>query len=276
MIRVTDQLRIERDEHVLVLTLNRPERRNAITHEMVGAWTEALIAARTDPEVRVVVVTGAGSAFCSGADFAMMRDRANGNGAEPAASPHPAQEESNDLGSFVHRVAIAMDDLDKPVIAAVNGPAVGAGLGMALMTDLRFMADTAKVAEGYINVGIFPGDGDTFYLPRLIGTSRALMMFWTGDFVDAQECLSLGLADRVFPAADLMERTMEFAHRLTTRPQLAIRSVKRATYASPHMNLRDSLAMIGSYSRIVSQSPERLKAFEQFMASRAAKTEVGS
>jgi enoyl-CoA hydratase/carnithine racemase len=160
-----------------------------------------------------------------------------------------------------------MDDLDKPVIAAINGAAVGAGLGMSLMCDIRYMADTARVAEGYINVGIFPGDGDTFYLPRLIGTGRALEMFWTGDFWSSQECLEWGIVNRVFPADELMERTMAFADRLTTRSQAAIRAVKRATYASQHMNLRDSLGMINSFSALANSSPERRQAFESFMGS---------
>jgi enoyl-CoA hydratase/carnithine racemase len=269
---VTDQLRVEHDGPVLVLTLNRPEKRNAITHEMVRAWTDALIEARTDPQVRVVVVTGADPAFCSGADFSMMRNqraaaRQGGNGTPAdAAADAAGGDDQGEAGSFVHRVAIAMDDLDKPVIAAVNGPAVGAGLGMALMADLRFMSDTARVAEGYINVGIFPGDGDTYYLPRLIGTSRALMMFWTGDFVDAAQCLSMGIADKVIQHDLLMTQTMEFAQRLATRPQAAIRAVKRATYASLQMNLRDSLGMIGAYSRLVGASPDRRKTFEEFIS----------
>jgi len=251
----TDQLKVELQGSVLVLTLNRPEKKNAITHEMVAAWAEQLVKARTDDAVRVIVVTGSGDAFCSGADFSMMR-----------ANRQHQPEQPRGLESFVHRIAVALEDLDKPVLAAINGPAVGAGLGMALMTDIRFMADTARVAEGYINVGIFPGDGDTYYLPRLIGTARALEMFWTGDFWSAQECLDWGVVNRVFPAAELMERTMAFAQRLTTRPQAAIRTVKRATYAARNMNLRDSLGMIASYSQMVSSSPDRREAFEAFVA----------
>lgn len=249
----------ELQDHVLVLTLNRPERRNALSLEMCAIWTEQIRRARKDEAVRAVVVTGAGESFCSGADFTMIgekRERPTGH---------------TPFDHFAHEVAIALDELDKPVIAAVNGAAVGAGLAMALMPDLRFLSDRAKLSEGYINVGLFPGDGDTYYLPRLVGASRALMMMWTGDFFDAQECLSMGLADRIFPHDELMPRTLEFAHRLTTRSQIAVRSVKRAVYANAYMSLRDSLGMIAAFGEVAGKSPEQRVAFEQYMKERAAR-----
>lgn len=264
---MTDQLHVELEGGTLLLKLNRPEKMNALTPEMVIAWTDALVRARTDSAVRVVVVTGEGRAFCAGGDLGRMATGANTSAPEKASGT--AEAAADELENFVFRVAVAMDDLDKPVIAAVNGPAVGAGLGMALMADLRFLSDRARVSEGYINVGLFPGDGDTYFLPRVVGTSRALMMFWTGDFVSADECLSIGLADRVIPHDELMAETMAFAERLATRSQVALRAVKRATYASSNMNLRDSLGMIRGYCKIVNNSPERQEAYEAFMASRS-------
>jgi enoyl-CoA hydratase/carnithine racemase len=248
----------ELHDHVLILTLNRPERRNALSVEMIDQWTDALTVARTDSQVHVVVVTGAGDTFCAGGDFAMMRGEDR--------DVHP---DVNALQSFVLRVAIVMEELDKPVIAAVNGAAVGAGLGMALMADLRFFSDRARVSEGYINVGLFPGDGDTYFLPRIVGTSRALMMFWTGDFVLPDEALAMGLANNVFPHDVLIAETMNFANRLAARPQLAIRSVKRATYAAERATLHDSIGLIGALSRAVVQSPDRQIELDKFLADRA-------
>jgi enoyl-CoA hydratase/carnithine racemase len=257
---VTDDLVSELRSHTLLLTLNRPAKLNAITRDMVAAWADALERARVDRGVRVVVVTGAGRAFCAGADLSMMPQT------DDAGEVHGDDE----MQHFAHRVAVAMDDLDKPVIAAVNGAAVGAGLGMALMADLRFLSDQARVCEGYINVGVFPGDADTYYLPRIVGTSKALELLWTGDFVDAQECLAMGLANRVFAPDELLPRTLEFADQLASRSQVAVRAIKRATYAGTNMNLRDSLGLISGLGSIANNSPERLRAFEEFMASRSS------
>jgi 2-(1,2-epoxy-1,2-dihydrophenyl)acetyl-CoA isomerase len=250
--------------HVLVLTLNRPEKRNALSMEMIDQWIEALNWADRDSKIHVVVVTGAGDAFCAGGDISMMR----GDDGQVKRDP-------NSLGTFVLRVAIALEEFEKPVISAINGAAVGAGLGMALMTDLRFFSDRARVAEGYINVGLFPGDGDTHFLPRIVGTSRALKIFWTGDFVSPQEALAIGLADEVFAHDELIPMTMAFADRLASRPQLAIRAVKRATYAAERATLRDSIGLIAGLSRIVAHSPDRQTALDNFREAARLKRDSG-
>lgn len=252
-------LLVELVDHTLLLTLNRPAKRNAISREMVDLWSAALARARTDDAVRNVVVTGSGTAFCAGGDLRAMGADRGADGADDYA----------EIERFPHRVAVATEDLDKPVIAAINGPAVGAGLGMALTADLRFMSDRARVSEGYINVGLFPGDGDIYHLPRVVGIPQALMMFWSGDFLDARQCLSMGLANRVIPHDRLLDETLAFADRLSSASQVAVRAIKRATYAGARMNLRDTLGMTGGYCAIVNRSPERVAAFEQFMAARA-------
>src|ERR687886_2636512 len=114
----------------------------------------------------------------------------------------------------VHRVPLALEALDKPVIAALNGVAVAAGLDMALMCDLRYAAAGARLSEGYVKVGLIPGDGGTYFLPRLVGTAKALELLWTGDFIDAQEALRLGIVNRVLPAAELLPAVYDLAERL--------------------------------------------------------------
>jgi enoyl-CoA hydratase/carnithine racemase len=258
-----EHLRVELIGHTLVLTLNRPGKMNAISREMISIWTEALVRARMDDSVRVVVITGEGSAFCAGGDFAVMGRKAGQEG----DGKFPPVDDKLDRG--IHRVAIAMEDLDKPVIAAVNGPAIGAGLGMALMADLRFFSDRARVAEGYIDVGLFPGNADTYFLPPIVGTSQALMMFWTGSSLEAAECLEVGIANRVFAHETLMSETFDFAEVLAGKSQIDIRAIKRATYASLNSTLRDHLGLVDGYCAVVNSSQERTKALETFMAVRA-------
>jgi len=183
-------------ERIATLTLNRPDQHNAFNDEMIALWTRALEECLVNDDVRCVVVTGAGKTFCSGGDLQELRGDI-GN----AASTQKAK-----LWEGIHGVAKALHRLDKPVIAAVNGAATGAGMDMALWCDLRFAADSARFAETYVKVGLVPGDGGAWLLPRLIGTSRALELLLTGDFISAERALELGLVNRVYPAAELLEQ----------------------------------------------------------------------
>ena len=162
---------------------------NAFTFEMIDAWTAALQQCRTDDAVKVVLVTGTGSSFCSGGDIVEMGDRLE----------HTPEQRKNELFHRIERIPLALEDLDKPVIAAVNGVATGAGMDMALMCDIRYAAQSARFAETYVKVGLVPGAGGAHFLPRLVGVSKALELFLTGDFIDAQEALRIGIVNKVFP-----------------------------------------------------------------------------
>src|SRR5690349_6498785 len=143
----------------------------------------------------------------------------------------------------IHRVPLTLETLDKPVIAALNGVAVGAGLDMALMCDLRYAAAGTRFSEGYVKVGLIPGDGGTYFLPRLIGTARALELLWTGDFISAEDAERIGLVNRVVPADQLLAHVYELAARLASGPSAAIRTTKRAVYQGVRMDLRTHLDM---------------------------------
>jgi enoyl-CoA hydratase/carnithine racemase len=242
---------------VATITLNRPERRNAFTLEMLDLWAEALRDARTNDAVQAVVVTGAGQAFCSGGDVGGMANRGELSGLE-----HKQALE------LVHRIPLALEVLDKPVIAAINGPAIGAGCDMALMCDLRFMADDARLSEGYVRVGLIPGDGGTYFLPRLVGTAKALELLWTGDFIDAQEALRLGIVNRVVPAAELMPTVHEFAGRLANGPTVAIRAIKRAVYQGARMDLRTHLDLISSHMSFIRQTEDHREGARAYVEKR--------
>ena len=186
------------------IRLNRPERKNAFTLDMVDRWAAVLGEARADPEVRVLILTGTGDAFCSGVD---LERRNEGRPATPLARKQV-------LSDQVHRIALAMEDLDKPVIAAINGTAVGAGLDMALMCDMRIMARSARASEGYIRVGLVPGDGGCYYLPRLVGVAKALELLLTGDFIDAAEAARIGLVNHVVDEAELDNAVQALARKI--------------------------------------------------------------
>ncbi|KJL42316.1 enoyl-CoA hydratase/isomerase family protein [Microbacterium trichothecenolyticum] len=222
------------------IVLNRPHAKNAFTFAMIDQWAAALRSARTDPTVRAVVLTGAGDAFCAGVDLSVLE----AVGEEPLAIKRM-------LTHGVHEVARAADDLDKPLIAAINGVAVGAGLDMALMCDIRLMTRSARVSEGYIKLGLVPGDGGCYYLPRIVGMQRALELLWTGDFVDAEEALRIGLVSHVYEDDDFGDSRDAFLAKLVRQPPINVQMIKRAAYQSADADLRTSLDLISSHMGVV-------------------------
>lgn len=212
--------------------------------DMIDLWVSALEECKKDSAIKVIVVTGTGDSFCCGVDLSSLPD------------PNRVVNQKNMLWERVHRVALTMEDIDKPTIAAVNGMAIGAGMDMALMCDLRFAADSAQFSEGYVRVGVVPGDGGCYFLPRLVGISKALELFWTGDFVKADEALRLGIINRVYPADKLMENTYDFARKLAESPELVIRTTKRATYQSSRTDLRTALDLISSHVGVIRTSKD--------------------
>ncbi|MEM7536993.1 MAG: enoyl-CoA hydratase-related protein [Chloroflexota bacterium] len=252
---MTQPLLLTVEDYIATITLNRPDRRNAFTEEMIRLWVAALEECRDSDDVKVIVITGAGKAFCSGGDIQEMIDRLDDAGA-------PAQK------SFlegVHGVALTLDRLDKPVIAAINGAATGAGLDMALMCDIRFSSDRAKLAATYVNVGLVPGDGGAFFLPRLVGIAKALELLWTGDFVSPQEAERLGIVNHVVPHDALMDTVYAFAKRLAQGPTVAQKLIKRAVYEGLRIDLRTHLDMISSHYAVAAGTQDHQNAIASFM-----------
>lgn len=238
------------------ILLNRPAKSNAFTLEMIDQWAEILATARVDDAVRVLVLTGAGKAFCSGADLSTFREE------------DTVLRRKQMLTDRVHRVAHAMEELDKPVIAAVRGAAVGAGMDMALMCDIRFAARSARFSEGYIKVGLLPGDGGCYYLPRIVGMGKALELLWTGDAVDGAEAERIGLANRMYEDDELTEATYSFARRLAAAPAINIGMIKRATYQSARSDLRTALDLISSHMAVVQSTHDSQEAMAAFREKR--------
>jgi enoyl-CoA hydratase/carnithine racemase len=211
----------ERDGPLLILTLNASERRNPITDApMIAALLGALDAADKDVGVRAVILTGSGSAFSSGGDVKKM---VAGGGLRDAL---PARTRTN-YKQGIQRLPLAFEALEVPVIAAVNGPAIGAGCDLACMCDLRIAGTSARFAESFVKVGLVPGDGGAWLLPRVVGFSKACEMALTGDMVDAQEALACGLVSRVVPDAELLDAAREIGRRIAANPPHAVRMTKR-------------------------------------------------
>jgi len=243
------------------ITLNRPERMNAFTFEMIDAWAEALRHCRTDDAVKVVVVTGAGKAFCSGGDIVEMCDRVD----------QTPEQRKNEIFQRVQRIPLALEDLDKPVIAVVNGVATGAGLDLALMCDMRFAATSARFAETYLKVGLVPGAGGTHFLPRLVGPAKALEMFLTADFVDADEAVRLGIVNRIFPDDALHEETEKIIAKIAKGPGWAMRAIKRAIYQGMRNDLRTNLDLISSHYAVATSLPAHRDAVNAFAQNRTSR-----
>ncbi len=258
---MSQNLRFTVDQGIARIVLDRPERMNAFNFEMIDAWTEALQRCRTDPAVKVVIVTGAGEAFCSGGDIVEMGDRLE----------QTPEQRKKELFERIERIPLTLEDLDKPVIAAVNGVATGAGMDMALMCDIRYAAESARFAETYVKVGLVPGAGGAHFLPRLVGVSKALELFFTGDFVDAQEALRLGIVNKVFPDATLTEEVEKIAQRIARAPALTLRMIKRAIYQGMRNDLRTNLDLISSHYAVITATQEHKDLVRSFIEKRKGK-----
>jgi enoyl-CoA hydratase/carnithine racemase len=158
--------------------------------------------------------------------------------------------------------------MDKPVVAMVNGLAVGAGMGMCLMCDVRVASEQARFSTGYVGVGLVPGDGDTYFLPRLVGPAKALELLWTGELIEAAEALRLGIVNRVVPAVELHRATYELAQRIARGPQVAIRMIKRLVYQSARLDLRTHLDLVSSHMSIVRQTADHAEGVAAFREKR--------
>ncbi len=208
----------EKERGIATLTLNRPEKLNAWNNKMMEEVTKAIYDVTADNEVRVLVISGAGRGFCSGIDVSILATA----GAEGAVAVP--------MENSVVWIAAQLRNLDKPVIAAVNGVCAGLGLSVALACDIRIASENARFSLVFIKRGIVPDTGSTYFLPRLVGTGHACELAFTGDPIDAKEAERIGLVNRVVPHDQLMTATMELATRIAKGPPITIRLTKAAIY----------------------------------------------
>lgn len=230
-------IRSELDNHVATITLNRPEVMNALNREMYAELEQSFRDAHRDPEVRCVVLTGAGRAFCSGDDVKQImlgeqRDETVTRLRDVRPRPTPA--------------AAAVLECDKPVIAAVNGPAVGWGMDLTLFCDIRIASENAKFGELFIKRGLVADIGGLWRLPRVVGPSKAAELLFTGDVIDAREAERIGLVSRVVAPDDLLAAAMELARKIAANPPIALRYMKEGLRKSVHASMQEMGEYVGN------------------------------
>jgi enoyl-CoA hydratase/carnithine racemase len=252
------------DTGIATITLNRPERLNALTFEIYRELTDTFAALRDEKEVRVVVITGSGRAFCSGGD---VRDII---GELFARNMEGLLEFTRMTCELIRN----MRALPKPIIASLNGTTAGAGACIALASDIRLANEDAKIAFLFIKVGLSGADmGAAYLLPRIVGLTKASELLYTGDFVSAPEAERIGLYNRVVPADQLAATTREFAERLTKGPAFALAKTKEMLNRELNMNLDTALECEAQAQAICMQHSDYREAYEAFVAKREAKFE---
>ncbi|MDM0071417.1 crotonase/enoyl-CoA hydratase family protein [Variovorax sp. J31P207] len=254
-------LQSERQGAILILTMSQPETRNALTgNTAVDEFVEACAQIARDRSIRVVVLTGAGPVFSSGGNVKDMQRY------ERDAIPPEAIREEYRNG--IQRLPRALYQLDVPVVCAINGPAIGAGLDLTCMCDIRIASELATFAESFVKVGIVPGDGGAWLLPRVVGMSRASEMAFTGDTLSAQEALAIGLVSRVVPHGNLIGESLKLAERIAANPGGVLRMTKRLLREGERATLDALLEMSAAYQAIAHMTEDHREAVAAFVAKR--------
>lgn len=254
---MSEVLRTEKLEgRVALLTVNRPEKMNALNGEVRRALVGALDALRDDEEVRVAVITGAGEkAFIAGADIAEFKD------ATPVQQ-YRAMQRGN--------IYSAVEEFPKPVIAMINGYALGGGCELAMACDIRISAENARLGQPEVNLGIIPGGGGTQRLPRLVGEGQALRLILSGEMIDAVRAAEIGLVDEVVPAGELRERTLELARKIAARSPLALQAAKECVLAARRMPLDEGLRFERGWFALLFSTRDKEEGVAAFLEKREA------
>lgn len=259
---MSDAIQYELKDHVVTLTMDRHETRNAISDdEMVEAIEAACHQINADHQVRVAILTGNGSAFSSGGNVKDMRDKKGMFGGT-------APEIRDGYRHGIQRIPLAISKLEVPIIAAVNGPAIGAGCDLAMMCDMRIAAEKAIFAESFVKVGLVPGDGGAWFLPRVVGLSRANEMAFTGEPINAAKALEWGVVSAVVPLEDLMEEANKLAGRIAVNPPSALRMTKKLIREGQHASLETVLELSASLQALAHQLNDHKEAVNAIIEKR--------
>ena len=255
----------ERDGPVVTLRLNRPEQRNAITDpEQIQEFVEACDKVNDDITIKVVILTGVGSAFCAGGNVKDMRDKAGIFEGSAAKLRHRYRD-------GIQRIPVALYNLEAPTIAAINGPAIGAGLDITCMCDMRIASEKALFAESFVKLGIVPGDGGAWLLPRVVGAAKAAEMSFTGEAIRPAEALACGLVSKVVAPEDLEAEARALADRIAANPANALRLTKRLLRESEHVRLETLLEMSAAFQALAHHTHDHEEAVAAFLEKRPAR-----
>jgi enoyl-CoA hydratase/carnithine racemase len=250
------------DDGIVILTLNKPELRNPISdQEMIEALLGALDRLEDDPDARVAILTGAGKGFSSGGNIQEMKPGGSLNTGSPVAT-------RTGYNKGIQRLPLAFAKLEVPVIAAINGAAIGAGCDLTCMCDLRIAGQSARFAESFVKLGLIAGDGGSWLLPRVIGWSKAAEMALTGDMIDAEEALACGLVSRVVPDEELMDAARALALRIAANPPHAVRMTKRLLWEGRRVDLGSLLEMASAMQAAAHTTQDHAEAVAAFLEKR--------
>ena len=260
---MNDGLLFEKDGHIVTLTMNRPDERNPLGMEGDGDnFAEAAERINDDGEVRCAILTGAAKAFSAGGNLKAMRDREGPFGASPLDMRDKAYRKN------IHRIVRSLWNIEVPTIGAINGPAIGLGNDVGCTCDIRIAADTAKFGATFLKVGLIPGDGGAWLLPRVIGWSNASRLFFTGDVVDAETAKSWGLVSDIVPADTLMDEANKLASRIAEQPPQTLRMTKQLMRDGMNSTFDTIMEMSAAMQVIVQNTDDHLEAVNAFFDKR--------
>ncbi len=261
---MSDFLIYSEEGPVVTLTMNQPEQRNPLTgNTAIPEFMAAIERIHSDKRVRCVILTGNGPSFSAGGDIRQMKRQSSNEVSEI--------DIRQEYRTGIQRLTLALFNLEVPVIAAVNGHAIGAGLDLACMCDIRIASEKAKFAESFIKLGIIPGDGGAYLLPRIVGMSRAAEMAFTGDQLDAQQALNWNLVSRVVPHDELISAAREMAARISQHASHGLRLTKRLMREAIHSRLDTVLELSAVFQAVCHKTPDHTEAVDAFLEKRAPK-----
>ncbi len=252
------------NEGIWLLTLNRSETSNALSYEVIDALVAALELAQSDDSCRVVMLTGEGKSFCAGGDVKAMKNRSGMFAGE-------SYELKRLYENGIQRIPRAIESFHKPLIALVNGAAIGAGCDLSCMADLRLASKSARFGETFAKLGLVPGDGGAFFLSRIVGYSKAMEMFLTARLYSAQEALAMGLVSKVSEEGELIRDGLELAKSIASNAPVAVSLVKRALKESRNQSLGTHLDLISSYQAISQRTADHFEGVNALLEKREAK-----
>ena len=258
------EILFEKKDRIATLTLNRPEIRNAISSiDIIEEIETVCRMVNEDPSVSVMIVTAADPAFSAGGNVKDMAAKQGMFGGSPA-------KVMENYRKNIQRIPLAVHEVEVPTIAAVNGPAIGAGCDLALMCDMRIASERAKFGETFLAVGLIPGDGGAYFLPRAVGMARACEMTFTAEIIDAEKALDIGLVNDVVSHDALLERAMILAEKIASKPPEALRMAKRLLYAGQTMTLRQLLDQSAGFQALCHHTEDHMEALSAMFEKRAA------
>ena len=261
---MSESIIYEQDQRVVTITLNRPDTRNALSGDLIDGLIDALEKANKDKNVGCVILTGAGKSFSSGGNLQEIKNM--------TTKDNMSQSQLEKWYRFgIQKIPLTMNAIDVPIVAAVNGHAIGAGNDLCTMCDIRIAGEDAKFSESFLRIGIIPGDGGSWFLPKIIGLSRAAEMILTCDVLDAEKALNWGLVSQIVKNEELIIQAKKIANKIASQPPEATRRAKRLLRMSQNVSLDNALEMAASQQSILQMMDDHREALDALIEKRTPK-----